>query len=487
MKKLILGLLVVLLMFVSVKTPVSANSALTQWSGTDSTGIIITDQESPIIVEKELLTFDVQEFPLSYYEDEKEFLDYSGKVSAEYTFYNPADYAVSATLAFPFGSLADYAKIYDYRNNETSMISDTDKYDITVNGTAIEKQLRHTLMPSDEQFELEKDIIKLHDGYITDSFYKPELLVTKYTYLAKNVDKEKHEAADAGLLITDDNLNAKIYMENQSGGQRRNNGFLMTTWVDLEKEFSVYVIGEPLKLNWTFYHNGENNQRIEGTMELISIETLTFKDFALSKYDSKSGILDYDWYNAFVSLLKENEWLYGVINSVNINLDVSNMLMRWYQYDITLEPKQTLVNTVTAPIYPSINNNQKPSTYEYKYLLSPAKTWKEFGNLDVIINTPYNLIENSLEGFKYNDSRYELHLTGLPEGELTFMLSDNNENMLNDYLVSCVNSSFKIGHSNNNMQFHDLVIDYGIEKNEVERLKIMYKYLLMLSGNKNEK
>mgnify|MGYP003423448935 CR=1 FL=1 len=68
--------------------------------------------------------------------------------------------------------------------------------------------------------------------------------------------------------------------------------------------------------------------------------------------------------------------------------------------------------------------------------------------------------------------------------ELFVNLSDNNENMLNDYLVSCVNSSFKIGHSGNNMQLHDLVIDYGIEKNEVERLKIMYKYLLMLSGNK---
>ena len=71
--------------------------------------------------------------------------------------------------------------------------------------------------------------------------------------------------------------------------------------------------------------------------------------------------------------------------------------------------------------------------------------------------------------------------------ELFVNLSDNNENLLNDYLVSCVNSSFKIGHSNNNMKMHDLVIDYGIEKNEVERLKILYKYLLMLSGNKNEK
>lgn len=66
-------------------------------------------------------------------------------------------------------------------------------------------------------------------------------------------------------------------------------------------------------------------------------------------------------------------------------------------------------------------------------------------------------------------------------------LSDNNKNMLNDYLVSCVNSSFKIGHSKNNMQLHDLIVDCGIEKDEVERMKIIYKYLLMLSGNKNEK
>ena len=66
-------------------------------------------------------------------------------------------------------------------------------------------------------------------------------------------------------------------------------------------------------------------------------------------------------------------------------------------------------------------------------------------------------------------------------------LSDNNEDLLNDYIISCINSSFMIGHPKLNMSMHDLVIDYGIEKNDVERLKILYKYLLMLSGNKNEK
>ncbi len=66
-------------------------------------------------------------------------------------------------------------------------------------------------------------------------------------------------------------------------------------------------------------------------------------------------------------------------------------------------------------------------------------------------------------------------------------LSNNNENLLNDYIVSCIDSKFKIGHSNTNMKLHDLVIDYGIEKNDVERLKILFKYLLMLFRNTNEK
>lgn len=429
MRKIIIGLFVMLLTIVSIKTPVLANSAQTHWRGTDSTGTIITDEESPIIVEKELLTFDIQEFPESYYKDVKEFLAYTGKVTAEYTFYNTADYTVTATLAFPFGGLSDYADIYDYENDKHLMNSDTDKYDITVDGKAIAKQLRHTLMYIGEQFELEKDLIKLHDGYMKDSFYKPELLVTKYTYLAKNVDKEKHNAADAGLLLTEDNLNTRIYMENQSGGHTEKDGILMTTWVDLEEEFSVYVIGEPLKekLNWKFYHNGACEQEIDGTMELLSTETMTLKDFVLSKYDSKSGVLDYDWYNAVVSSLKYHEWTKGAIHSSEVNLDVSNMLMRWYQYDITLEPKQTIVNAVTAPIYPSINSNYEPPIFEYTYLLSPAKTWKEFGDLDIVINTPYYLIQNSIEGFEYKNPGYELHLTGLPEDELTFILRAENK------------------------------------------------------------
>lgn len=397
---------------------VFANSARTQWTGTDSTGAIILDEDCPLLVE-ELLTFDIQEFPQSYYQNRDDFNLYSSKVTAEYTFYNPTDYTVKATLAFPFGTAADYGFSSELMN------ADTEKYDITVDYQAIDKKLRHTLMNYGEQFELEKDLAKLQDGFMQDEFYFPEQAVTRYVYKAKDVDKQAHNAATAAFLLTEQN-GTKLYMENQSGGSIQENGILLTTWVDLEQEFSVYVIGEPLKEvpDWKFYHNGACEDEIEGTMELISTEHCTLKDFALLKYQEESKVLDYDWYNAVITLFKMNEWTAGALDSTSINLDVSTRLMRWYEYEITLEPKQRMVNTVTAPIYPSINENDKPSTYRYTYLLSPAKTWKEFGNLDIVVNTPYFMIDSSLENFEQGNDGYQLHLTGLPSGELSFTLCE---------------------------------------------------------------
>ncbi|MBQ7889297.1 MAG: hypothetical protein IJ356_06015 [Erysipelotrichaceae bacterium] len=427
-RKSILTAGLILMTLVLSMSSVYANSAQTRWSGTDSTGAIVLDEDSPIIVEKELLTFDINEFPQSYYRDMNDFVAYSAKVTAEYTFYNPSDYTITATLAFPFGGTADYADLYDHELNKRLLNVDTEKYDVTIDGQAIEKQIRHTLMYYGGQFELEEDLLKLHDGFMKDDFYSPELSVYKYTYSPRNVDLDKHPAASAAVKLTGDNPQTKLYMENQSGGRTLEDGILLETWVERNDQFSVYIIGKPLKdeLEWTFYHNGACEEEISGTMLLVGYEEMTFKDLALSYYQEDSGILDYDWYNAIVTSLKANEWSNGVIHTFDFNLDVSNTLMRWYQYEITLEPQQRVVNAVTAPMYPAINSDYEPPIFKYTYLLSPAKTWKEFGNLDIVINTPYYLIESN-QDFLYNNPGYEVHLTGLSEGELVFTLcSDSN-------------------------------------------------------------
>ena len=71
--------------------------------------------------------------------------------------------------------------------------------------------------------------------------------------------------------------------------------------------------------------------------------------------------------------------------------------------------------------------NYEPTIYEYTYLLSPAKSWKSFGTLDIVVNTPYYMTESGSEGFERTEMGYSCHLTGLPEGELTFTLCSQSE------------------------------------------------------------
>ena len=420
--------ILLLLILSMLAVPVSANSAQTHWRGTDITGAIIAGESCPITVQHEMLTFDLQQFPEQHYRQVSDYLSYTGKVTAEYTFHNPADYSVEATLVFPFGAVPDYGHIHDSESGERLLYSDTEKYDITVDGETIEKRLRHTLAFWGHQFTLDEDMANLHDGFMSDPFYSPDMPVTQYTYMPGHVDKETYDAANAAFRLSADPTKTKVYMEGLNGGKRLEDAVQMEGWVDLDEPFVVNVIGEPLEQmpDWKFYKNGACEDEIDGTMTLTKTETTTLKEFLLRDYDPASDILDYDWYNAMVTALNYFEWEYGAIHSAEVGFDISDRLMRWYEYDISIAPGETIVNTVTAPIYPDINSDYEPPIYEYTYLLSPAQTWAEFSTLDIEVNTPY-YITRSGEDFQWNNPGYELHLDGLPEGELTFTLCAEKE------------------------------------------------------------
>ena len=101
---------------------------------------------------------------------------------------------------------------------------------------------------------------------------------------------------------------------------------------------------------------------------------------------------------------------------------IGDSLMRWYEYELTVKSGETVTNTVTAPIYPSIDQDYTPSVYGYTYLLSPAKNWASFGTLDIVINTPYYITENNLGKLTHSDNTYTISLDSLPDSELEFTL-----------------------------------------------------------------
>ena len=411
-----------------------ANSAVVRLhlEGVDQAGAIIVDGDDVIVVERELLTFNLQEFPNTYYADPDEFLAYTGKVTAEYTIHNHSNMSATARLLFPFGCEAEYARFYDYENDAFIHHVDHDKYDVLVDGEIIEKKIRHTFSSYNQQFVLDEDLGLISDTFVQDDFYSPDLTVTKYTFKISGVDIEKHPAADIGFDVSQGMDSYRIYFPDQNGAHtQKDNALRIHTGVQKNgREFDLYVFGTPFTTmpEWKVYENGgaEDEGVISGTAELIGTETLTFMDFTLANWNEGSGVSDVDWYNATIAEIKESDSHYDnypIVDAYYYANGFQGSLMRWYEYEITVEAGARIVNTVTAPIYPSINLRYEPSVFGYTYLLSPAKTWKHFGELEIVINTPYYISSSSIDGFTKTEGGYTVKLKGLPDSELTFNLS----------------------------------------------------------------
>ena len=407
-----------------------ANSARRIWYGVDMTGTVVKDENCPIEVEDEQLTFDISEFPNSYYEKKGDFLKYNGKVTAKYTFYNPSDYKVTAKLVFPFGYYPEYGPDeYNEENQVYKRIDDTAKFDIKINDKEIKKNLRHSLYNSDYDFDIYKEMSLLSDGYIKDDFYSPELPVTKYVYEISEVDKKLYNREVARIEIPAFDGKRRYYLEQSYGFKKNDKG---KTRMDINaengKEIELYVMGEPVKdlPKWKFYESSSNESKeIKGEIKLKSTSKMTFKEFALTSYDKGGQILESDWYNIIVELYKQAtvENSGAIFTSVYDTRERLKSLLRWYEYEITLAPGEKITNTIEAPMYPTIDEEYDPDIYRYNYLLSPASTWAKFGNMNVDINTPFYLIDSSQDGFTKTKTGYNFKSSGLPEGELRFSLS----------------------------------------------------------------
>ena len=423
-----------------------ANSARMHWEGVSSPGAMAIDEDCPVVVEGEKLVFDVVDFPEAYYGIDGDPASYASTVTAAYEFLNPADYAVSMTLAFPFGVLPDYLMDAYYETTKVELDRLLEGgVGVWVDGKQVELTLRHTYFSPYRYFDVTQDLSLLESGYVHDSFYAPDLPVTKYTYRISGVAEDDY-AATIGFRWTprDD---AKIMLINQSGLQRcedNQDDVIVNTWAESGGLVEVYVFGSaPDDLAAVLYEDGSCETTLDATAELVDVSNLAFADIAFMSWSDETSVLKHDWYNAMVAYMRHCESeAEGIVmdtmyQGVGENFDLSGMLLRWYQYDLDFEAGQRLSNSVIAPLYPSINLEMEPPVYGYEYLLSPAQLWSDFKSLHIVINTPYCLVESNLEGFKPLDCEegYALSLEGLPQSELEFVLS-TSENPKEPFLGS---------------------------------------------------
>lgn len=403
-----------------------ANSAQSYWRGRDAFGAYVTEENCPVTVTGEKLTLRIPEFPQTFYYSEEDFEHYAANVTAEYTFHNPASYDVEMTLVFPFGKKPDY--LYDFYDGDGNWTSadDTQKYAVTADGEEIGRTIRHTL--DSWTGDPATDISRLSDSRRKSGNFSSETPVTIYYYrqiATAETSKSAFLAAEFEGLGNADRT--KVMLEGMSSYSSEKER--IGCW-GYGQVFSLYVIGEPLSRmpEWKVYENAACKKLTDGYVEQVPewklpTEKTTLGELFLKDYDAESGVNETDWFNAvFDECLEDETGL--ALKCTPRELNVADRLMRWYEYKLSIPAGESVVNSVTAPLYPSIDLDYSSPVYSYTYLLSPASSWADFGDFELNVETPYYITEGSLE-FVKTDAGYAFSQQGLPEGELSFSMSES--------------------------------------------------------------
>lgn len=388
----------------SLPRKASANSAPAHYFGTTGGGATVTTADCPIVVKHEQLTFDlVPDINLSKLND-SDAGTYENKVTAEYTFHNPEDYDVHATLVFPFGVAPDYVWIGDATEYFPSE-------NIKVNGETVETHMRHTLARRGE-FDIDGDLARLHDDYVDCEFVDKTKPVYHYTATVT--------ANDAIAYLDVDGIKAATNIGGWAS-QGPNGHESIFTHVDTLHMFELYVFGDEIDFEdrISFYTDGSRKRPAEGEVFKVNCEELTFDDFIFGGYIEDNGVSRVDWYNAAIEVVDSGLSHSNTMNLYNLNL--YNRLMQWYEYEIDFPAGADVVNSVTAPMFPDINMDYTPSKYTFTYLLSPATKWESFADIDITVNTDAYILSSTIH-FEKTDGGYEVHLDSLPNGELEFEL-----------------------------------------------------------------
>ncbi|MDE6557680.1 MAG: hypothetical protein K2K39_01085 [Clostridia bacterium] len=399
--KALLGAVAALVLAVPcAASPVFANSAPRYEYGVTGSGALEINERSVLAVESEKLTFDVVDFP-----DYPDVGDYKSTVTAEYKFVNTSQATVHTQMAFPIGNDPN---LYNASSPE-----------ISIDGCAAEVQTRYTYYRNgyNGDADFAKEVKKICDGWYDDGFYSPDLTVTKYT-----VSGETGRFDDVrlrGVVTCGDNARYTAQ------SLRNNEIYLYLDRNGYQRDFYVFGDTADFKCEW---HVEEYVEHVFTAGEWVPCDRVTevaetgrqsLKEFALQDRRMGSEVSEQDWFNAVVCDMGDKK---AVENSPAFNTYFEDYFLAWYVYDVEIGAGESLVNTVTSPIYPRVWDGYKPAVYNYKYFLSPAAGWKSFGTLEVIVNTDYYLLDPPT-AFEKVEGGYRAVYNGLPNGELELSVS----------------------------------------------------------------
>lgn len=405
-------MIVLFLFFFLCSIPVWANSAPVYWEASPSSNVMIVEDNSPITVLKENLTFDFSENLLE---------DYSivAKVTAEYTMKNTSENEITSSMVFPyFGNFSGSRKPGGQVLIDGSPVPYTLYY-----GDSYRKEDQE-----EDKLDLKAALEEVETGSYEPKNFSLDEPGVLYQVTFKNLKKD-HFTGKVSFSLEGAE---KVFAKNLNSYGYSGDSYDIGTSVRYQDTMEIFFLGEALDL-MPEAHTFEGKELTENEDYTVEI--------------TKKGMLFQDYYEEMVA---DSEYLgYFVINNQTErnfflkNLDDAfgaarlvteddlaqflyeeRLIFLYYETPFQAGEEKTISISYEAGGAMDRRSSKDP-TYTFEYLLSPAGYFKDFKNLTLRVlpseGYPF-VISSSLPLDKKESGEYVGVFDTLPEKELTFTM-----------------------------------------------------------------
>lgn len=419
MKKGILAIIFIIIIFSFSVFPIGANSAPMSNDGTPSADILSVDVNCPITVESEHLEFDLREVDI--------YSGFGGKVTATYEMYNPLDKDISIKMAFPYITSLDNlqaSSINVSANNQTLPVALYCSYEKTYH-----RELNSQF--TDAQLDINHIIetIQSKQDLMTSVNFDPQRIGYLYKFHFDAID----------VILKPNKYDPKMIFDNfvQWTNQEDNSYYYTPLQTG---EYIVFSLDNPMNysVEWNDTHTSGGTPQYEVETERVSAVDY-LKSYQVPQISKKYGYAFENALNYCISILDDRladtqhavdrSWLYWNDSSIRVLLLV---------YEVDFEAGKTCTVSVTYPsILTKTGNKGDGVVYEETYLLNPARYWGSFRNLSIAVKTPSfapYVLEGKANLIETEPGVYTSSFETLPPGNLTFSIYENPEIPLGEEL-----------------------------------------------------
>ncbi|SET61084.1 hypothetical protein SAMN05660297_02916 [Natronincola peptidivorans] len=439
MKKLRVGIVFVMVIFLLVSSIGYANSGPVFWQGYPASDIMLIDENSSIEVQSEELIFD--------FSDSDDFsYTIGGRVTATYQMVNPTDEHLSVKMAFPFIGRLDNSLL-----EEITITADDDilPYELYI-GDVVNSYGNSRQEEKEASFDF-ANIIKTitNEPYEAKSFKENEKGKLYLIEVKPTTDQEINFAVDFSFDFEE----TKIITYGFNRYERKDHETRIASWCRQPQVLEIFVLGEDIDLSINGYIDGELKKKTDLFTYHISTEEVELRKYLMEYTHNHSleqkhpMISETQLYNLYAKSL-DNHFTrnMGYISEHDLKGQEYYMRVFTLVYTVDFSEKDEKEVSVSYRASGTMDRRQtaKP-LYTFDYILNPAKNWSDFKNLGITIMPPKEapyIVDSNIELVKGDNNLYTASLADLPEEDLSFTFYENEEITLLDMAAGSLYSSF---------------------------------------------